>query len=81
MSRQKDRKPMPEADCSDLLQFIARARYNLGQLYEAFRVIEKHVDAKLHWIKENNPLKNRNKFNNKNAASDNKLKAGNILFQ
>ncbi len=47
MSRQKDRKPMSDADCSDVLQFIARARYNLGQLYEAFRVIEKHVDAKV----------------------------------
>jgi len=29
----------------------------------------------LHWIKENNPLKNRHKLNNKNGASDNKLKA------
>lgn len=47
MSRQKDRKPIVDSDCSDLLQFIARARYNLGQLYEAFRVIEKHVDAKV----------------------------------
>lgn len=47
MSRQKDRKPIADIDCSDLLQFIARSRYNLGQLYEAFRVIEKHVDAKV----------------------------------
>ena len=47
MSRQKDRKPMGDSDCSDLLQFIARGRYNLGQLYEAFRIIERHVDAKV----------------------------------
>lgn len=47
MSRQKDRKPMSDSDCSDLLQFIARGRYNLGQLYEAFRVLEKHVDSKV----------------------------------
>jgi len=79
MSRQKDRKPIADSDCSDLLQFIARARYNLGQLYEAFRVIEKHVDAKISWEIQKDPIKQRerlNKLENKaNSASANKLKS------
>jgi len=79
MSRQKDRKPIPDADCSDLLQFIARARYNLGQLYEAFRVIEKHVDAKVTWENENDPVKVKEKMkklqNQEASPNKNKLKA------
>lgn len=62
MTRQRDRKPIADYDCSNLLQFIARSRYNLGQLFEAFRVIEKHVDGKLVWKAENK--KNANKDSN-----------------
>jgi hypothetical protein len=47
MCRQKDRKPLPDHYCFDLLEFIARSRFNLGQLMETFRIIEKNIESKV----------------------------------
>jgi hypothetical protein len=47
MCRQKDRKPIPDHFCFDLLQYITRARYNLGELVEDFTIFERNIDAKV----------------------------------
>jgi hypothetical protein len=47
MCRQKDRQPIKDHFCYDLLQFIARARYNLGQLFETLRILEQNIDSKV----------------------------------
>jgi hypothetical protein len=49
LCREKDRKPIPDDYCFDLLQYIARARYNLGELVEDFSVLEKNIEAKIKW--------------------------------
>lgn len=49
LCREKDRKPIPDEYCFDLLQYIARARYNLGELVEDFSVLEKNIEAKIKW--------------------------------
>ena len=47
MCRQKDRKALDDESCQDLLQFIARARYNAGDLMEDIRIQEKNAEAKV----------------------------------
>ena len=47
MCRQKYRKALDDDSCQDLLQFIARSRYNAGDLMEDIRIQEKNAEAKV----------------------------------
>lgn len=46
LCRQKYRKPLSEETCTELFQYISRARFNVGELLEEMRILEKSVEAK-----------------------------------
>ena len=47
MCRQPDRKPFSEEICSNLLQYVSRARFNIGDFMEEIRILERSIEAKV----------------------------------
>ena len=41
--RQKEKKIFEEDQCNDLIKYLTKARYNLGELIEDIRLFEKNL--------------------------------------
>eukprot|EP01016_Furgasonia_blochmanni_P017998 TRINITY_DN20601_c0_g1_i1.p2 TRINITY_DN20601_c0_g1~~TRINITY_DN20601_c0_g1_i1.p2 ORF type:complete len:101 (-),score=14.94 TRINITY_DN20601_c0_g1_i1:81-383(-) len=48
--RQKDRKPMDDVTCNELLQYLSRCRYNISDIMEEIRILEKNAEDKMLWM-------------------------------